>query len=60
MAVFVNTQALANEVSDPTEKRFRKNLNNALKQVRNGGGDGLFTVRFWILLYLLSSLNALI
>ena len=26
MAVFVNTQALANEVSDPTEKRLRKNL----------------------------------
>ncbi|TDZ17280.1 Bifunctional cytochrome P450/NADPH--P450 reductase [Colletotrichum orbiculare MAFF 240422] len=41
--VFVNTQALVNEVCD--ESRFIKTLNNVLNQVRNIVQDGLFTAR---------------
>ncbi|CAK7204228.1 hypothetical protein SEUCBS139899_006982 [Sporothrix eucalyptigena] len=40
-AVFVSTNALVNELCD--EKRFKKNVGNVLKQVRNGVHDGLFT-----------------
>jgi hypothetical protein len=58
--VVINSQALANEVSEPAEKRFRKNLATAIRQVRNAVGDGLFTVRFWILLYPYPSLNAFV
>jgi cytochrome P450/NADPH-cytochrome P450 reductase len=39
--VVVNTQELANEICD--EKRFHKVPSGALKEVRNGVGDGLFT-----------------
>ena len=37
----VGSQELVNELCD--EKRFVKSLSGALKQVRNGIGDGLFT-----------------
>ncbi|CAK7211614.1 hypothetical protein SCUCBS95973_001175 [Sporothrix curviconia] len=40
-AVFLSSYALVNEVCD--EKRFKKNVGNVLKQVRNGVHDGLFT-----------------
>jgi hypothetical protein len=43
--VVINTQALCNEVSDPTDKVYSKQLNPSLMQVRNGVQDGLFTVR---------------
>ncbi|KAK3938330.1 putative bifunctional P-450:NADPH-P450 reductase [Diplogelasinospora grovesii] len=41
--VFVTTQALIHELCD--EKRFQKGVNAALKEVRNGVHDGLFTAR---------------
>ncbi|KAH6884403.1 cytochrome P450 [Thelonectria olida] len=41
--VFVSTQALVNEVCN--EKRFKKSVNSALTQVREGVNDGLFTAR---------------
>nr|WVH32641.1 cytochrome P450 [Trichoderma asperellum] len=40
-AVFVNTQALVNEVCD--EKRFQKSVSSVLRIVREGVHDGLFT-----------------
>lgn len=39
--LFVNSVALVNEVCD--EKRFTKAVGTALKELRNGIGDGLFT-----------------
>lgn len=39
----VSSHGLQHELSD--EKRFRKSVASALIQVRNGVGDGLFTVR---------------
>ena len=41
--VFVNSHALVNEVSD--DKRFPKMVSAGLRELRNGAGDGLFTVR---------------
>ena len=41
--VYVNTHELVNEVSD--DKRFPKKISKGLEEVRNGVGDGLFTVR---------------
>lgn len=40
-SVFLSSNAMVNEVCD--EKRFKKNVGNVLKQVRNGVNDGLFT-----------------
>ena len=40
--MFVSSYDLVNEVSD--EKRFSKKVAVAVEQVRNGIGDGLFTV----------------
>lgn len=42
--VFVSTQALVNETCD--EKRFKKCVNSALNEIRDGVHDGLFTVSF--------------
>ncbi|GJC94608.1 cytochrome P450 [Colletotrichum higginsianum] len=39
----VSTRALVNETCD--EKRFKKSVNRALSQIRNGVHDGLFTAR---------------
>lgn len=39
--VVVSTQALVNETCD--EKRFRKSINSALNNIRDGVHDGLFT-----------------
>ncbi|KAK7421191.1 hypothetical protein QQX98_002321 [Neonectria punicea] len=41
--VIVNTQALVNETCN--EKRFKKSVNSALNQVREGVHDGLFTAK---------------
>ncbi|KAK6211216.1 bifunctional p-450:nadph-p450 reductase [Colletotrichum tabaci] len=41
--VMVSTRALVNETCD--EKRFKKSVNQALSQIRNGVHDGLFTAR---------------
>ncbi|KAF7588493.1 hypothetical protein BBP40_005661 [Aspergillus hancockii] len=41
--VFISTYDLVNEVCD--EKRFKKSVNSALSEVRNGVHDGLFTAR---------------
>ncbi|KAH6629738.1 cytochrome P450 [Boeremia exigua] len=41
--VIVSTQALVNETCD--EKRFKKSINSALNNVRDGVHDGLFTAR---------------
>ena len=41
--IFVNSHALVNEVSD--DKRFPKMVSAGLRELRNGAGDGLFTVR---------------
>ncbi|OBR12934.1 Cytochrome P450 [Colletotrichum higginsianum IMI 349063] len=41
--VMVSTRALVNETCD--EKRFKKSVNRALSQIRNGVHDGLFTAR---------------
>jgi hypothetical protein len=43
--VVINSRALLNEVSDPTDKVFSKKLNSSLMQVRQVGADGLFTLR---------------
>ncbi|KAH7318103.1 cytochrome P450 [Stachybotrys elegans] len=42
--IFISSQELVNEVSD--ERRFRKNANATLTEVRNGVHDGLFTARY--------------
>lgn len=39
--VFVSSPALVGELTD--ESRFKKYISNALKEVRNFAGDGLFT-----------------
>ncbi|KAF6828429.1 bifunctional p-450-like protein [Colletotrichum plurivorum] len=41
--VVVSTQALVNETCD--EKRFKKSVNSALTQIRDGVHDGLFTAK---------------
>lgn len=40
--VFISNYELINEVCD--ERRFHKSIQTALKQVREGVQDGLFTV----------------
>ncbi|KAL0944912.1 bifunctional p-450-like protein [Colletotrichum truncatum] len=41
--VVVSTQALVNETCD--EKRFKKSVNSALNEIRDGVHDGLFTAK---------------
>ncbi|KAF2016963.1 cytochrome P450 [Aaosphaeria arxii CBS 175.79] len=41
--VLVSTQALVNETCD--EKRFKKSINTALNEIRDGVHDGLFTAK---------------
>ncbi|KAK1998807.1 cytochrome P450 [Colletotrichum falcatum] len=41
--VLVSTQALVNETCD--EKRFKKSINQALGEIRNGVHDGLFSAK---------------
>ncbi|GKT78545.1 bifunctional P-450:NADPH-P450 reductase [Colletotrichum tofieldiae] len=41
--VMVSTRALVNETCD--EKRFKKSVNQALSEIRNGVHDGLFTAK---------------
>ena len=48
--VVVNSYRLVNEVSD--DKRFPKKISVAMEEVRNGAGDGLFTVCYVFAFYL--------
>jgi len=42
--IFLSSWALVNEACDET--RFEKKISGVLNEVRNGIGDGLFTVRY--------------